>query len=245
MNCLEFRRQLATDPTTREPRFQAHEAGCGRCAAAAADARAFEGRLIAALAVPVPEGLADRILLRQTTDLRNADAAPRRAAPPGWLKIAAAVVLAVGGVGGATWFHFASADLAELSVSHLPHEPMALSSRARIRPEEVNAMFASVDAPLVGTPGEINYLHRCRVGKDMTVHMVVQATDGPVTLLYFVDRKAAERRSFERNGVVGRQVPMGAGTLMLMASQDHNFDALEHTWRGAIVGATHEAAGAP
>lgn len=245
MNCLEFRRQLATDPGSREARFLAHEGECARCANAAAEARAFENRLSAALAVPVPEGLADRILLRQTTDLRHADAPARGAPLPGWLKIAAAVVLAVGGAGGAAWFHFAGADLAELSVAHLPHEPMALSSRASIRPEEVSAMFASVDAPLVGSPGEINYLHRCRVGKDMTVHMVVQAADGPVTLLYFVDRKAGERRSFERNGVVGRQVPMGAGTLMLMASQDHSFDGLEQTWRGAIAGSTHEAAGAP
>ncbi len=245
MNCLEFRRLLATDPGSREARFLAHEGECGRCATAAAEARAFEGRLFAALAVPVPEGLADRILLRQTTDLRHGDTPVRRGSQPGWLKIAAAVVLAVGGVGGATWLHYAGADLAELSVAHLPHEPMALSARARIRSEEVNAMFASVDAPLIGTPGEVNYLHRCRVGKDMTVHMVVQAAEGPVTLLYFVDRKATDRRSFERNGVVGRQVPMGSGTLMLMASQDHSFDALEQTWRGAIVGATHEAAGAP
>ena len=67
MNCLEFRRHLASEPHSRRVDFVAHREQCGRCAEAHAQALAFEDRLGHVLAVPAPDGLADRVLLRQST----------------------------------------------------------------------------------------------------------------------------------------------------------------------------------
>ena len=68
MNCLDFRRQLAAVPEGLDADALAHGADCTRCAQARNEALAFESKLRDVLAVPVPESLADRILLRQTTE---------------------------------------------------------------------------------------------------------------------------------------------------------------------------------
>ncbi|MGH8172776.1 MAG: DUF3379 family protein, partial [Rhodanobacteraceae bacterium] len=70
MDCLEFRRLLGSDPRVASAAARAHLETCPRCRDAYARAHAFEGRLSQALSVPVPEGLADRILLHQLTGER-------------------------------------------------------------------------------------------------------------------------------------------------------------------------------
>ena len=54
MNCLEFRRHLASEPHSRRVDFVAHREQCGRCAEAHAQALAFEDRLGHVPAVPAP-----------------------------------------------------------------------------------------------------------------------------------------------------------------------------------------------
>jgi hypothetical protein len=231
MNCLAFRRQLGVDPAIRDPEFRAHREGCAACAEAAGRADGFEASLKRALAVPVPEGLVERILLRQTTDRRVAS----RNGGPRWLALAAAVVLSVA-AGALGYGYLAGRDLGEISVAHLPHEPQALTSRAEIPAERVRAAFADYKVALAEAPQPVNYVHNCRVGVNHAVHMVVQRAEGPVTVLYYADRKEPGRSDFRREGMMGRSVPMAEGTLVLLASQERSFDAIEQAWRESIEG---------
>jgi hypothetical protein len=240
MNCLAFRRQLAVDPATRDPAFRAHREECGACAEASARADGFEQSLRRALSIPVPEGLAEHVLLRQTTDQR----VTARRAGPGWLALAAAVVLSL--AAGAVGYHYlAPRDLGEMSVAHLPHEPQALTSRAEIPAERVREAFAHYQVALAEAPQRVNYVQNCRVGTSHAVHMVVQRDEGPVTVMFYADRKEAQRSDFRREGMAGRAVPMAQGTLVLLAAQERSFDALEAAWRESLEGggaAIHNAA---
>ena len=65
MNCLEARRRIATEPGVRDEALAAHLAACAPCAAEAARGARLDRVLRDAAAVPVPEGLASRVLLRQ------------------------------------------------------------------------------------------------------------------------------------------------------------------------------------
>ncbi|MBP7625203.1 MAG: DUF3379 family protein, partial [Xanthomonadales bacterium] len=67
MNCLEFRRAIGTDPRGLDAAALAHRAQCPRCSEAHERALGFERALVAAIAIPVPDTLAERILLHQTT----------------------------------------------------------------------------------------------------------------------------------------------------------------------------------
>ena len=86
MNCLDFRRRIGAEPRSRDPELLAHRDACkDGCAAFWQRAQRFEDDIEAAMAVPVPEGLADRILLVQATDERRRQVACRRA----WMAMAA------------------------------------------------------------------------------------------------------------------------------------------------------------
>ena len=88
MNCLEFRRQLAVDPKTRDAVFLQHKQECPRCAEAYARAMLFEASLAEAMAVPVPENLAERILFAQATEQRKQARVNRGR----WIQYAAAAI---------------------------------------------------------------------------------------------------------------------------------------------------------
>ena len=92
MDCLEFRRLLGSDPRVADAAARAHLETCPRCQDAYARAQAFEARIAQAMAVAVPEGLADRILLNQLTNERQRRASGFRY---GWIALAAAASLAI------------------------------------------------------------------------------------------------------------------------------------------------------
>ncbi|MDN5939711.1 MAG: DUF3379 domain-containing protein, partial [Salinisphaera sp.] len=87
MNCLEFRRACLSHPRELDTAQRAHDNDCPVCCRFAAEQRAFDGRLAAALAVPAPERLAERVCFRRGLRAR------RRLR---WLASAAVVALAVG-----------------------------------------------------------------------------------------------------------------------------------------------------
>jgi len=232
MNCLEFRRLLGIEPASGRSDFLSHRDSCSSCAEAFARAVAFEADLKRSLAVAVPDGLADNILLRQTTEHRRDRVADRGR---NLWRIAAALVLAVG-AGALGWRWYGARDIAELAIAHLPHEPYALTAHAQVPADKVRAAFDRYGVRLANAPATVDYVQNCRVGTNHAVHMVMQRGEGPVTVMYFADRSEARAKRFEQNGLMGRAVPIGQGTLVLLAAHDQSFDSIEAAWRESLVG---------
>jgi anti-sigma factor RsiW len=231
MNCLEFRRRLAVEPKCDASEFVAHRDACPRCAEAHARAQQFETSVARALAVPVPADLADRILLHQTTEARQDR--HRGGGFAGLWRIAAALLVAVGVF--SLWSVSTPATaLPDLAVAHLAHEPYAFNARGTVSAEEVRALFRARGVVLAADPSTVNYLQLCKLGSAYTLHMVVQEADGPVTVYYVIGRREAERSVFERQGMKGRAIPLGEGTLVLLGVSDSAFDRLEQHWLATI-----------
>ena len=241
MNCLEFRRAIGTDPRNLDEAADAHRGQCARCNDALQRALGFERTLGAAFALPVPEGLADRLLLAQLTAIRHEPARPRWRA---W-SLAAALMLSIA-LGASFGWHWISlnAPMPDLAVAHLAHEPVALSSRAIVAASDVRAMFTALGAPLRHAPGTVHYLMNCALGRHRVAHMVLQRESGPVTALY-VPRLHEPRQDFSRAGVRGRELPVADGTLILLAASDREFDAIGAQFLGAFAGGDGGAVGAP
>ena len=66
MNCFEFRRLIFSEPRRLEAE-QRHMEQCAACAALAREMEVFEAKIHEAVMVPVPEALAERMLLRHKT----------------------------------------------------------------------------------------------------------------------------------------------------------------------------------
>lgn len=244
MDCLEFRRQLGTDPHALDRAAREHLESCAFCADAHARAQAFETRLASAMSMAVPDGLADRILLAQLTGERQRQRSGRSRIT--WMALAAAACAAL--AIGVTRYAQAPAPavaLSDLVAAHVtgPEERDALLLRDPLPAETVRHAFADRGVTLASVPSNVAYISECGIEKYRSVHMVMPENGAPVSVVYVVKQRAAATQDFRRNGLAGRQVPMAQGTLVMLAQDSGRFDALEHTWRNAIEGSPDIAAG--
>lgn len=228
MNCLEFRRQLGVDPLTAAVDFVQHRQACPRCAEAAARAVEFETALRRALRIEARPQLAESILLAQATQQRRSAGRLRR----GGLFALAALLVAAVGIG----MRVEARPLSEQAVDHLRHEAEVLASTSVLPDQAVRDAFAQRGLELQHVPPGISFVGCCPMGRHRTVHMVMPEADGPVTVIYVVDTAAGGREDFQRDGLRGRSVALGHGTLILLARNADRFDAVEAAWRGAVGG---------
>lgn len=228
MNCLEFRRQLGSDPQAADADFVRHRAECARCAEAFAHAAGFEAALRRALHVVPSHQLAESILLAQATQQNRRHAYLRRG---GLLALAAALVLAIG-IG----MRVEAKPLSTQAVEHLREEAEVLTAVKPLPAESVRAAFAQRGLTLSHVPDGVAFVGCCPMGRHLTVHMVMPEGDGPVTVIYVVDRGSSRREDFQRDGWHGRSLPLGNGTLILLARDTHHFDSVESAWRAALAG---------
>ncbi|BFI97529.1 MAG: hypothetical protein RSP_30390 [Rhodanobacter sp.] len=235
MDCLEFRRRLGAEPQTRDPELLAHRDECAACAAAWERARAFERELHAALTVPVPAGLADRVLLAQATGERRQAVRRRRHVA---FALAASLLLALGG-GGYAWRQFEAHSLPALAVAHMPGEIRSFDLVQPIGAPAIAEGFAARGVSLRGpAPRDVTYVHDCPVGPYKTVHLVSRVDGTPVAVLYLPRTQVARVRDFRRDGWRGRIVPLAHGTLVMLTDRagTPHFDAVASDWRIAIDG---------
>jgi len=235
MDCLEFRRRLAAEPQSRDPELRAHRESCAACAAAWERAQAFEHELLAALDVPVPAGLADRVLLAQATGERRQQQVRRRHVA---FALAASLLLALG-VGGYGWRQMDARSLPALAVAHMPGEIHSLDLNQPISEAAIAAGFAVRGVSLRGpAPADVTYVHDCPVGPYKTVHLVSRVDGTPVAVLYLPHKQVPQARDFRRDGWHGRIVPLTHGTLVMLTDRGGapHFDAVARGWRMAIDG---------
>lgn len=234
MDCLEFRRRMGAEPHSRDPQMLAHREACPSCAAAWDKAQRFERDLHGALDVPLPAGLAQRVLLAQATGEQQRHVRRRRVA----LGLAASLLITLGG-GGLLWRQAQAHALPALAVAHMPGEIGALDLTRPLAPAPVAAAFAARRATLRGPlPQDTTYVHDCDVGPYHTVHLVSRPDGQPVVVLYVPGQQTAARRDFQRDGWLGREVPLEHGTLVMLTNRAdrHPFDTVEQGWRVAIDG---------
>lgn len=246
MDCLEFRRQLGSEPRVLDRAAREHLEGCAFCADAHARAQAFEARLASAMAVSAPDGLADRILLAQLTAERQRERAGRSRMAWVALSAAACMVLALGVL---RYPRAPAASLSDLVTAHVtgPDERDALQASVPLPADAVRHAFADRGVTLASVPSNVAYVSECGIGsgagKYRSVHMVMPENGKPVSVVYVVQHRASGSRDFQHDGLVGREVPIAQGTLVLLAQDAGRFDQLEHAWRSAIEGSPDIAAG--
>jgi hypothetical protein len=240
MDCLELRRQLGTDPRLADPAARAHLETCAGCRDAHTRAQAFDARIAQALAVGVPEGFADRVLLAQLTAERQRPGGRRLRY--GWIALAAAAALVV--AIGLVRREGVGKSLPDLVVAHVTgEERQALDLRAPLPSADVARAFADRGVTLASVPPDVSYVQKCPVGGFKTVHMVMPRDNEAVSVLYVTKYRAPGVTNFERQGLRGREVPIADGTLVMVAANTAPFDGLEHAWRDALQGPAQTAAG--
>jgi hypothetical protein len=226
MDCLQFRRAAGADPQHLDDAARDHAEACPACAAHLGELRSLDARILAALEVPVPGEAAaagDRSTVVVGLDRRR------------WLALAASIVAGVL-VGTLLWVGGPQDSLARDLVEHLGHEPEALVVTQR--PADAAALDEVLERggirlrPEIGT---VSYANTCLFRGRRVPHLVVQTDDGPVTVMVLRHERPAGPQSFDEQGIAGRIVPAGPGSIAVLGSTEADIGQVMDDVLAAVV----------
>jgi hypothetical protein len=210
MTCDEARLQVGAEPSATSPALEEHLKGCTACAAFREEMRALDADIRRALQQP-PTVTGSR----------------RIRAQPLWRQfaLAASVLVAMAAVLG-VWLLRPSDTLAHDVVAHVQGEPESwLTTQAVSSTGIAKALHGSgVELDLISD--KVTYAHSCWFRGHYVPHLIVQTTQGPVTVLILRHEHVPGRRSFHEDGMSGVIVPAGAGSIAVLARGGGNLDAV-------------------
>lgn len=233
MNYLEFRRLLGADPNHPDPELQRLKREDPRCARDFDRAQELERKIERALEVPVPEGLADRILLAQSTNERKHG---RRRRQRWFMGLAASMVLGIGMAGGLLWSDRSLASLERHVVNHIRHEPQALMRIEGVPFERVREALAEFGLDLRAPIGSVTFVKRCPTPNGEGLHLVVRTAEGPVTVLYMPDTAAgAEGHRFARDGLDGMLFQAGGSSVAVVGGDGAGLERVKRELEASLT----------
>jgi len=231
VTCFEFRRLLLADPRGKTAEQEEHLAQCSRCAELAANTVAFEARLQEALLVPVPDGLADKILLRQKV---------RPQARYGLWAMAATLVLGVA-LGSQLYRTYGLADenLSTATAVGTNHPAVAAISYVVDHEAELLRQNRSGDASVLTSalqrlglkfPSDgvsVRYLGKCPVPGGTGEHVVLTTPYGRVTLILVPDYPIGSRVIVADRNMTALASPAGKGGYIVVAQSPQTIRHIE------------------
>lgn len=229
MTCLDFRRAKLADPYRLSDVAREHGKDCGGCQHFAQRVDREEEQYARALAVPLPEGLNDRLVL--------AVRGQRRTAWQAWA-MAASFIAAVG-IGFSAWQitrptlsgapQLVSYGAPMAAIHHVLDEPEALRASEEIPVEEFQAVLAGFGARMMAPVGKVVLLKPCPGPEGQKGwHIVIDGPQGRVTLLLFPSDQVRKPMMARMNGMEAITEPGGRGYYAVVAT---NANAAEYFTR--------------
>jgi hypothetical protein len=204
--CRHARVAIGGDPHVLSPELSEHLATCAACTKFRAETLALDGRLRAALELPL-------------ASFRKTQAPPARR-----FALAASVVLAML-VGGGLWLLKPQPALADEVVEHLKHEAASWDAHEALSQAEVADVLHQAGVQF-DTSMPVVYAMACPFHGRRVPHLVVQTSDGPLTVMLLAHEKVAERQEFSEGGYRGVLLPAGEGSVAVLARGGNVTDAV-------------------
>lgn len=202
----QARLHIGADPHHLPAEVLAHLDACAECRRFRDETLALDGRLHAALELPL-----ERF---------------RRPAPPARrYALAASAVLALLVAGGA-WLLRPATALAGDVTRHVVDEPESWSGDQPLTPAEVADVLRTAGAQF-DSPYPVLYGYPCPFKDGHRVaHLVVQAPNGKMTVMLIPHEQVRRRTEFARAGLSGVLLPAGNGSVALLTRDGQVPDAV-------------------
>jgi hypothetical protein len=214
MNCMEFRRRTLAFPREIDPACRAHARDCTSCAEFLARADAMEQGIEQAVRVPVPEGLADRIILRHKFRSR------RRF---NGFAVAATLLVATGLTFTRSYFT-SETGLARALVAHVLNEPESLRANEVVSAVQLASALAQAGGVLRGPIGNAVYYNWCPLPGGEGSHLAFETPFGRATVLLLPKRERAQRATL--NGFSAAVLPLGRGSIGVVADSPEKLERI-------------------
>lgn len=231
MNCEDYRKAIAADPSERFDGGVVHSAGCESCRRYRDEMRYLDDRIARALAIEVPE-LDMPELPRVGTDA-NVVSLPfggsRPSKAPLWLGIAASLLI-VGFLGIRMFGPVpGQRSLSEQVIAHLDHEPQALVVTSMpVSGRVLDAVLSEDGAEMDDEVGLVTYARSCVINGKSVPHLVIQGETGPVTLLLMPDEHVDSAIPLEGEAINGVILPVGDGSIAIIGERDEQLEQIEN-----------------
>ncbi|MEJ6522304.1 DUF3379 domain-containing protein [Shewanella mangrovisoli] len=219
MDELKFRRQAYEDPHNQDPEFVAQMQENAEYQAFVAELKGLDAKITHALKVDVPEDLADKLILRQQLQQHH-----KQRRQTGFLVAMAASIAFIVGI-SFSLLRLGPVDLAEHALAHVYHEGVALQVDQNVNFSQVNAQLASLKhlehAKFTGQPGKVYYTSYCDFQGVKSLHLVLQAEKGKVTLFIVpIEKRMVLDNTFADGKYQGMGFEAGDAYILLVG-EDH------------------------
>lgn len=201
MNCLDFHREKLSDPRRLSAAGHAHAKSCAACAAFARSVDDAENELARSLATPVPDGLADRVLLHA--------GGARRLTWRAW-GLAAMLLLALA-LGLVSRHDLTGQEYARLAIEHVAMEPESLTTVRNADPAAFRSVIESFGGTLKAPLASIRYVRLCPVEEGTGWHVVFDTSEGLATLILVPDKPLRSTQTASTKGWSALVRPAGNG----------------------------------
>ncbi len=225
---LEFRKKAVIDPNSQDPKFLKKTRQSQNNRRFVEQQQSFNQQIQNTLKLSTPENLSDRIILNQQLFQHKHHTTQKRHHQwRNWLvgSVAASLILAFSlnlifpGTQN-------SALLARQVVEHVKNDTHALNVQMSVPKSRIDTMLASYGGKLNGPIGQVSFLGHCIVGGHTGVHMVLQTSNGVVTVLLLPSQRISHEFMLNDKQLSGIIYPSKKGSIAVASEQ---IEAIEKT----------------
>ncbi|MGB1199089.1 MAG: DUF3379 family protein [Thalassotalea sp.] len=180
MDDLQFRRSLYADPKNSDDELLAALAKDPAKQKFAQELNALDEKIAQALNVPVPDGLAQQLMLKQSL----ASHQQRKRKTRVQLALAASIAMTFGIAFSLMQFSPAYTSLSDYAFAHVEHEAQYFNNndQARVSLASLNQKMSSFDGAFTSAFGELIAVNFCRFDSVKSLHLVFKGQSSPVNI---------------------------------------------------------------
>ncbi len=175
--------------------------------------------------IPVPDGLAERIILRQSLKQYQRNK-PLRAIFSTFA-IAASVVLVIG-LAATQWPSRNHANFDAEIFAHISNEPVSFANAMTVNAPLVNQLMASFGGQLNDESNfdsmQIQYVRICEVDAHIGMHMVITGSKGSVSIFMLPNPPVRAKYNISNQRFDGIVAPRKSGNLVVVGEKDETID---------------------
>ena len=234
--CLEMRRELTTDPNSRNSDVLQHLSACEQCAAYLQNLKKFDDKLKFSINIEVPEGLESRIILAQRMENDSVSAQSnvipikkdKSTRDFRWMSLAAALVLAVGLSLG--MFKLGESHGVQNEVlAHIDSHLFELEKDENIKLASLNSLLQDHGLLANEGIGYIRHVANCPIEGKMVAHLVVEDDQGKaVTVMYIPWNDLTKRTPFKNDRFNGVLVGAEKGSFAIVSEDLNSLESMEN-----------------
>lgn len=221
MDDLQFRRSIYADPNSQSKELLAAMQADDSKKQFAQEIKQLDEKIAQAMNVPVPDDLANKLILRQTLASHQQHKRKKRV----HLALAASVAITAGFLINLVSFSSSYHNLGDYALAHVYHEDGFFSNNdsAQVSLTSLNEKMASFNGNFDQSLGELLFADYCRFDGMKSLHLVFKGQSSPVTVFIVPKNdQLAFSKHFNDDKLFGESLNFKKANVIVVADKDES-----------------------